>query len=70
MSGLENEFPGQVLAMNVDATTEESKAEVQELGFKNHGLVIRSPEGEAIWSQPDHEVKMEDVRAKLTELLE
>ena len=56
--------------MNVDATTEESKAEVQELGFKNHGLVIRSPEGAAIWSQPDHEVKMEDVRAKLTELLE
>ncbi len=69
MSGLEQEFPGQVTAHNVDATTPESKTIVQELGFGNHGLVIRSPSGEALWSQPDHEVKLDDARAKLKELL-
>jgi hypothetical protein len=39
------------------------------LGFANHGLVIRSADGETLWSQPDHDVKIEDVRAKLQELL-
>ena len=69
MSGLEQEFPGQVTAHNVDATTPESKAVVQELGWGNHGLVIRSPGGEALWNQPDHEVNVDDARAKLMELL-
>ena len=68
MSGLEQEFPGRVKAFNVDATTAESKAAVAELGFKNHGLVIHSAQGEALWKQPDHQVEMEDVRAKLKEL--
>lgn len=68
MSGLEQEFPARVKAQNVDATTEESKRAVAELGFQNHGLVIRSAEGEVLWKQPDHQVKMEDVRAKLQEL--
>ena len=40
-----------------------------DLGFTNHGLVIRSGD-EALWSQPDHQVDMNDVRSKLGELLE
>ena len=68
MSGLEQEFPGIVKAHNVDATTDESKADVAQLGFQNHGLVIRSAEGDVLWKQPDHQVKMEEVRAKLEEL--
>ncbi|HSR52629.1 MAG TPA: hypothetical protein VLV83_17535 [Acidobacteriota bacterium] len=68
MSGLEEEFPGQVKAENLDATTPEAKEVCQSLGFQNHGLVIRSPQGDVLWTQPDHQVQIEDVRAKLKEL--
>lgn len=68
VSGLEEEFPGRVKSHNVDATTAESKEAVAQLGFRNHGIVIRSAAGEVLWTQPDHQVEMEDVRAKLKEL--
>jgi len=42
VSGLEKEFPGQVKARNLDATTDESKKAIKQLGFKNRGLVVRS----------------------------
>ena len=70
MSGLGEEFDGQVKGQNVDATTDESRKAVKDLGFQNHGIVIRSDEGEALWKQPDHEVKMDQVREALRELLE
>ena len=70
VSELEQEFPGQVEASNVDATTPDVKPVIQELGFKNHGLVIRSPDGETLWKQPDHEVDMSQARQALAELLE
>lgn len=69
MSGLEQEYKGKVRGRNLDATTPENKKIVQELGFENHGLVIRSPEGKVLWKQPDHEVKLEDVRNELNRLL-
>lgn len=69
MSGLESEFPGRVRARNVDATTPEAQAVVRELGFRAHGIVIRSPQGEVLWTQPDHDVRLDDVRAKLRELV-
>ncbi len=69
VSVLEEEFPGRIHAHNVDATTPESKESVKVLGFGNHGLVIRSSAGEALWSQPDHEVDMTQVRTALQELL-
>lgn len=65
MSGLEKEFPGKVKAENLDATTEENKKIVKSLGFETHGLVIRSSDGQVLWKQPDHEVKMDQVRAEL-----
>ncbi len=68
VSGLEQEFEGKIIAENVDATTPETAAICKELGFGNHGIVIRSHDGETLWSQPDHQVVMEDVRAKLQEL--
>ena len=70
VSGLEQEFPGQVVAENLDATTEQAKQIVAELGFQNHGLVVRSGDGEVRWKQPDHEVDMNLVREALKELLE
>ena len=69
MSGLESEYKGKVRGQNLDATTAENKKIVQSLGFENHGLVIRSAEGKVLWKQPDHEVKIEDVRRELDKLL-
>lgn len=68
VSGLEREFPGKVTARNVDASSPEGVAAAKELGFKNHGLVIRDASGKALWKQPDHSVNMDDVRKELTEL--
>ena len=69
MSGFETEFPGKVKAQNVDATTPESVAAIKSLGFKNHGLVIRSSKGDVLWKQADHTVKVEEVRAAIQDLL-
>ena len=69
VSGLEKEFPGKVVARNVDATTPDAKKEIKELGFTTHGLVIRSAKGDVLFKQPDHNVKMDEVRKELTSLL-
>ena len=69
MSGLEQDFPGKVKAQNLDATTPENKKIVKDLGFNNHGLVIRSADGKTLWKQPDHDVEMEDVRKAIADLL-
>jgi hypothetical protein len=66
---LEQEYKGRVRGQNLDATTQENKKVVQSLGFENHGLVIRSADGKVLWKQPDHEVKMGDVRRELDRLL-
>jgi len=69
VSGLEQEYKGKVRGQNLDATTPENKKVVRDLGFENHGLVIRSSDGKVLWKQPDHEVKMENVRRELDRLL-
>jgi len=69
VSGLEGEYKGRVRGQNLDATTPENKKIVQSLGFENQGLVIRSADGKVLWKQPDHEVKIEDVRRELDILL-
>jgi len=69
VSGLESEFPGQVKARNVDATTPEAKKAIQELGFKSHGLVIRSTDGKVLHKQPDHTVDLDEARKALLEIL-
>ena len=69
MSGLDQEYKGKVRGQNLDATTDENKKVVKELGFENHGLVIRSAEGKVLWKEPDHEVKIEDVRRELDRLV-
>jgi hypothetical protein len=69
VSGLEQEYKGRVQGENLDATTPENRKIVKELGFDNHGLVIRSSDGKVLWKEPDHEVKVEDVRRELDKLL-
>lgn len=65
MSGLEEEFPGRVVAANEDATTAEGSAECEALGFDSHGLVVRRASGEVVLKQPDHNVDVDAVRAAL-----
>jgi hypothetical protein len=69
VSGLEQEFPGKVTAQNLDATAPSSVAEVKRLGFRTHGLVIRSADGRVLWRQADHTVNMDAVRAQIARLL-
>jgi hypothetical protein len=69
VSGLEKEFPGQVKARNVDATTPDAKKAIQDLGFKSHGLVIRSADGKVLHKQADHTVNMDEARKALAEIL-
>jgi hypothetical protein len=69
VSGLEGEFPGQVKAQNVDATSPEAKKAILELGFKSHGLVIRSSDGKVLFKQPDHTVNLDDARRAITGIL-
>jgi hypothetical protein len=69
VSEMNEQYGDKVVATNLDATTDENVKICQDLGFKNHGMVIRDSAGTTLWSQPDHEVKVEDVRAKLDELV-
>ena len=69
MSELETEFPGQVKAQNVDATTPDAAKTIKTLGFKSHGLVIRNAKGKVLWKEPDHTVKIEDARAEIQKLI-
>lgn len=69
MGGLEEAYPGKVTARTVDATTTEGRAAVKEFGWKSHGLAIRATSGEALWNQPDHKVRIDDVRDALTRTL-
>lgn len=69
VSGLEQEFAGEVKAQNVDASTPEAKKAIPELGFKTHGLVIRSAAGKVLYKQPDHAVNIEDARKAISEIL-
>jgi len=63
------EFRGKVKSENIDATTPEAAKAIKRLGFKNHGLVIRAQNGKVLWKEPDHQVKIEDVRAALRKRL-
>ena len=69
MSGLDEEFGDRIVAENLDATTPDGVAAVADLGFGNHGIVIRSGDGEVLLKQPDHDVDMDEVRRRLGELV-
>ena len=69
VSGFGNEFGEGIVAQNVDATKPENAKICQDLGFANHGLVIRSGTGEVLFKQADHEVKVDEVKKAIAELL-
>jgi hypothetical protein len=69
VSGLEQDFPGKVKAENVDASGEEARKAIKELGFKNHGLVVRDAKGKVLHKEPDHTVDMDAVKKAIQEIL-
>lgn len=69
VSGLEQDFPGKVKAANVDASTPEAVKAIKDLGFKNHGLVVRDPGGKVLHKQPDHSVDVDAARKAIAEIL-
>lgn len=69
VSGLEQQFPGDVKAENLNARDPESQKVIKDAGFQNHGLIIRDANGEIVWKQADHKVKMRDVRRAVRKLL-
>ena len=69
VAALPNEFPGQVRVKTVDATSPEGLRAIQQLELEGHGLVIRSARGFVLWKQPQHDVKMSEVRQQLRTLL-
>jgi len=70
VSGLERDFPGKVTARNVDASEAEARSDIKSLGFKSHGLVVRSSDGTVLFKQPDHKVEIGSVQQALREILE
>jgi hypothetical protein len=69
VSGLADDFPGKVTTHNVDAFSPEARAAIRDLGFKSHGIVIRSLSGQVLWKEADHTVQIGDVRKALNEIL-
>ena len=49
--------------------TDAAKKAIKELGFQNHGLVIRSSDGKVLHKQADHSVDMDAVRRAISDLL-
>lgn len=69
VSGLEQDFPGKVKAENVDASGEAARKDIKELGFKNHGLVIRDAKGNVVHKQPDHSVDIDAAKKAIQDIL-
>ena len=69
VSGLKSEFPGKVTPHNIDATLPEARESIKALGFKSHGLVIRSKDGTVLWKQADHTARIESAREALHQIL-
>jgi len=70
VSGLAQEFPGEVNARNVDASEPEARTELNALDIKSHGLVIRADDGRFLWKESGHTVNMDDVRGALHQILD
>jgi len=70
VSGLEQAFPGKVTARNVDASTPDARKAIKDLGFKSHGLVVRSKDGQILMKQPDHTVNVDAVKSALRGMLQ
>ena len=65
VTGLDQDFPGQVTAQNLNCQTQPAKEEIAKLGFATHGIAIHDAQGKLLFSQADHTVKMDEVRTEI-----
>ena len=65
VASLEQEFEGKVKVESLDANSPEAAEMTKRLGFKEHGLVIRSHRGAVLWKATDHKLQMDEVREQL-----
>lgn len=65
VASLEKEFPGKVTVQSLDANSPEAAEMTERLGFKEHGLVIRSSRGAVLYKAMDHKLQMDEVREQL-----
>lgn len=69
VASLEQEFQGKVTVESLDANSPEAAEMTKRLGFKEHGLVIRSARGAVLYKATDHKLKIDDVREQLKQQL-
>lgn len=69
VAALEKDFPGQVSVEHLDAKAPDSVRMAGMLGFKDHGLVIRSRRGAVLWKASGHNLKMDEVREQIKGLI-
>ena len=65
VASLEQEFPGKIKVESLDANSPEAAEMTKRLGFKEHGLVIRSARGAVLYKATDHKLEMDEVREQL-----
>lgn len=69
MNGLEEQYTGTLECEILDATTEESKAQIKAYGFGNHGLVIFDGEGNLQKKMDGHKMQEPQIRQALQEVM-
>ncbi|MCK6622282.1 MAG: hypothetical protein HUU32_06500 [Calditrichaceae bacterium] len=69
MNGLETEYNGALKCEIKDGTTPESKAEIRQLGFKTHGLVVYDLAGNIKAKLDGHQLSEEEIREALGKAL-
>jgi hypothetical protein len=62
VNGLEDEYNGALKCDVRDAMSAESKAEIQQLGFKTHGLVIYDTAGNIKAKLDGHRLSEKEIR--------
>ena len=65
MSGLPSEFGPRVTVRTVEHLAPGAPEQIRALGFESHGLVIRRGD-RVVFTEADHRVRIEDVRAALS----
>jgi hypothetical protein len=68
VSGLPSEFGPRVKVELIDSTAPGAAEAIRLLGFQGHGLVIHQGD-RVLFQAADHGVRMEEVRAALTQAL-
>lgn len=64
MSGLPSEFGPRVTVRTVEHLAPGAEQQIRALGFESHGLVIRRGD-RVVFTEADHRVRVDDVRAAL-----